>query len=83
MARPLSDAIRVVRSALRRDGHTNRALFDRLLLDPDSLIHTRQVTFEKLKGLRQEAFENVYPVLEKNLESGARQNHLPVGAVAS
>jgi hypothetical protein len=78
MARPLSDAIRVVRSALRREGHTNRALFDRLLLDPDSLIHTRQVTFEKLKGLRQEAFENVYPVLEKNLESGARQNLLPV-----
>ena len=34
MARPLSDAIRVVRSALRRDGHTNLALFDRLLLVP-------------------------------------------------
>jgi hypothetical protein len=69
MARQLADAVRVVRSALQRDGHTNRALFDRLLLDPDSLIHTRQVTFEKLKGLRQEAFGNVYPVLEKNLES--------------
>ncbi len=73
MARQLTDAIRVVRAALQRDGHTSRALFDRLLLDPDSLMHTRRVTFEKLKGLRQEAFENVYPVLEKNLESGTKQ----------
>lgn len=82
MARQLADAIRVVRAALQRDGHTNRALFDRLLLDPDSLIHSRQVTFEKLKGLRQEAFENVYPVLEKDLESGARAA-LSTQAVAS
>jgi hypothetical protein len=61
-----------VRAALQREGHTNRALFDRLLLDPDSLIHTRNVTFEKLNDLRQEAFENVYPVLEKSLESGSK-----------
>ena len=72
MARPLSSAIRIVRSALQRDGHTNRALFDRLLLDPDSLMHTHRVTFDKLRGLRSEALENVYPVLEKHLQNSAR-----------
>lgn len=82
MARPLTNAIRIVRSALQRDGHTNRALFDRLLLDPDSLAHTQRVTFEKLTGLRNEAFENVYPVLEKSLD-GARQNTSSIQAAAS
>src|SRR5262249_54238040 len=38
LARPLTDAVRIVRSDLRRDGHTNRGLFDRLLVDADSLI---------------------------------------------
>ena len=71
MARPLSSAIRIVRLALQRDGHTNRALFDRLLLDPDSLMHTHRVTFEKLRSLRSEALESVYPVLEKDLENSA------------
>jgi hypothetical protein len=37
LARPLTDAVRIVRSDLRRDGHANRGLFDRLLLDADSL----------------------------------------------
>lgn len=72
MARQLTDAIRIVRAALQRDGYTNRSLFDRLLLDPDSLMHTRRVTFERLKGLRQEALESVYPVLEKHLEVEAK-----------
>jgi hypothetical protein len=73
MAKQLADAIRVVRSALQHDGHTNRALFDRLLLDPDSLIHSRNATFEKLQGLRHEAFESVFPVLEIRLDSGSNQ----------
>jgi hypothetical protein len=71
LARQLTDAVRIVRSDLQRDGHTNRALFDRLLLDPDSLIHSRRVTFEKLQGFRNEALENVFPVLEKHLEVSA------------
>jgi hypothetical protein len=65
LASRLSEAVRVVRYALRRDGNTNRAIFDRLLLDPDSLIHSnRRVTFAKLQGFRNEALENVFPVLE-------------------
>ncbi|MCK1723239.1 hypothetical protein [Bradyrhizobium sp. 141] len=83
MARPLSSAIRIVRSALQRDGHTNRALFDRLLLDPDSLMHTHRVTFDKLRGLRSEALENVYPVLEKHLESSTRHSSNSVQAAVS
>jgi hypothetical protein len=80
LARQLADAIRIVRSALQRDGHTNRALFDRLLLDPDSLIQARSVTFEKLQGLRHEAYENVFPVLEKNVEAGTRlKDQIPQG----
>jgi hypothetical protein len=80
MARQLADAIRIVRSALQRDGYTNRALFDRLLLDPDSLIQARSVTFEKLQGLRHEAYENVFPVLEKNIEAGTRlKDRIPQG----
>jgi hypothetical protein len=80
MARQLADAIRIVRSALQRDGYTNRALFDRLLLDADSLIQTRSVTFEKLQGLRHEAYENVFPVLEKNIESGTKlKDRIPQG----
>ena len=82
VARQLADAIRIVRSALQRDGYTNRALFDRLLLDPDSLIQTRSVTFEKLQGLRHEAYENVFPVLEKNLEAGTKlKDRIPQGVV--
>jgi hypothetical protein len=83
MARPLSSAIRIVRSALQRDGHTNRALFDRLLLDPDSLMHTHRVTVEKLRGLRSEALQNVYPVLEKHLESVTRHSSNAVQAAVS
>jgi hypothetical protein len=80
LARQLADAIRIVRSALQRDGYTNRALFDRLLLDPDSLIQTRSVTFEKLQGLRHEAYENVFPVLEKNIDAGTRsKDRMPQG----
>jgi hypothetical protein len=72
IARQLTDAVRVVRHALQRDGHTNRALFDRLLLDPDSLMHAgRRVTFEKLQSFRDEALENVFPVLEIHLEDSA------------
>jgi hypothetical protein len=70
MARQMADAVRVVRHALRRDGHTNRALFDRLVLDPDSLIHTaRSVTFDRLQSLRDDALENVFPLLETHLEN--------------
>jgi len=70
MARQMADAVRVVRHALRRDGHTNRALFDRLLLDPDSLIHTASsVTFDRLQSLHDDALENVFPVLEIHLEN--------------
>jgi hypothetical protein len=72
IARQLTDAVRVVRHALQRDGHTNRALFDRLLLDADSLMHAgRRVTFEKLQSFRDEALENVFPVLEIHLEDSA------------
>jgi hypothetical protein len=71
MAQQLADAVRIIRHELQRDGHTTRALFDRLLLDPDSLIHSRRVTFEKLQGFRNEALENVFPVLEKRLENSA------------
>jgi len=70
MARQLADAVRVVRSVLQRDGHTNSALFDRLLLDADSLIQTkRRLTFERLQSLREGALENVFPVLEIHLEA--------------
>jgi hypothetical protein len=68
LARPLADAVRIVRSDLRRDGHTNRGLFDRLLLDPDSLIRGPQSSFEKLQSVRREAMESVFPVLEKHFE---------------
>ena len=72
LARQMVDAVRVVRHALQRDGYTNRALFDRLLLDPDSLIHTaRRVTFERLQSLRDEARENVFSVLAIHLEDAA------------
>ncbi len=68
LARPLTDAVRIVRSDLRRDGHTNRGLFDRLLLDPDSLIRSPSSSFERLDAVRREAIESVYPMLEKHLE---------------
>jgi hypothetical protein len=68
LAGPLADAVRIVRSDLRRDGHTNRGLFDRLLLDTDSLIRTPGSTFERLNAVRREAMECVFPVLEKHLE---------------
>jgi hypothetical protein len=72
IASQLTDAVRVVRSVLQRDGHGNRALFDRLLLDPDSLIHTgRRVSFERLQSFRDEALENVFTVLERHLEDPA------------
>jgi hypothetical protein len=71
LARPLTDAVRIVRSDLRRDGHTNRGLFDRLLLDPDSLIQGPQSSFARLQSIRREAMESVFPVLEKHLESAS------------
>jgi hypothetical protein len=69
LARPLTDAVRIVRSDLRQDGHTNRGLFDRLLLDADSLIHGPHSSFAKLQDIRRDAMESVYSVLEKHLES--------------
>ena len=78
MARPLADAVRIVRSDLQRDGHTNRAIFDRLLLDPDSLIHSsRRVTYDKLQGFRNEALENVFPVLAKHFETASTTTRAP------
>ena len=71
LARPLTDAVQFVRSDLRRDGHTNRGLFDRLLLDADSLIQGPQSSFERLQSIRRDAMESVYPVLEKHLEASA------------
>jgi hypothetical protein len=71
LARPLTDAVRIVRSDLRRDGHTNRGLFDRLLLDADSLIQSPQSSFARLQSIRRDAMENVYPVLEKRLENAS------------
>lgn len=68
LARPLADAVRIVRSDLRRDGHTNRGLFDRLLLDSDSLIRGPKSSFEKLQSVRREAMESVFPVIEKHFE---------------
>jgi hypothetical protein len=69
LAGPLADAVRIVRSDLRRDGHSNRGLFDRLLLDADSLMRGRRATFTKLDTVRREAMESVYPVLEKHIEA--------------
>lgn len=71
LAEQLTNAIRIVRHALQRDGHTNRALFDRLLLDPDSLMRNRHVTHDKLRDLKSAAMENLFPVLEKKLEAQA------------
>jgi hypothetical protein len=71
LARPLTDAVRIVRSDLRRDGHTNRGLFDRLLLDVDSLIQRPQSSFARLQGIRRDAMESVYLVLEKHLENAS------------
>ena len=71
LARPLTDAVRIVRSDLRRDGHTNRGLFDRLLLDADSLIQGPQSSFARLQSIRRDAMESVYPVLDKRLENAS------------
>lgn len=71
LAGPLTDAVRIVRSDLRRDGHTNRGLFDRLLLDADSLIQGPQSSFARLQSIRREAMESVFPVLEKHLENAS------------
>jgi hypothetical protein len=71
LARPLTDAVRIVRSDLRRDGHTNRGLFDRLLLDADSLIQGPQSSLSRLQSIRRDALESVYPVLEKHLENAS------------
>jgi hypothetical protein len=79
LARPLTDAVRIVRSDLRRDGHTNRGLFDRLLLDPDSLIQSPQSPFSRLQSIRRDALESVYPVLEKHLEIASSAS--PDGAI--
>ena len=71
LARPLTDAVRIVRSDLRRDGHTNGGLFDRLLLDADGLIQGPQSSFARLQSIRCDAMESVYPVLEKRLENAS------------
>ncbi|WP_258582134.1 hypothetical protein [Mesorhizobium sp. AR02] len=84
LARPLADALRIVRSDLRRDGHTNRGLFDRLLLDADSLMRGPNTSFEKLRAVRREAIASVYPVLFKDLEpaSTTSANAIRLEAVA-
>lgn len=75
LARPLADAVRIVRSDLRRDGQTNRGLFDRLLLDADSLMRgPPNASFEKLRAVRHEAMASVYPVLFKDLEPASSTN---------
>lgn len=74
LARPLADAVRIVRSDLRRDGQTNRGLFDRLLLDTDSLMRGPNTSFEKLRAVRRDAMASVYPVIEKHLEPPVATN---------
>jgi hypothetical protein len=73
----LADAIRTVRSILRRDGNVSRAIFDMLLLDPDSLVRRSGLGFQRLDGLRAEALESIYPLVEKHLEPSERasQSH--------
>lgn len=73
----LAEAVRTVRSILRRDGNVNRAIFDMLLLDPDSLVRSSGLGFQRLEGLRTEALESVYSLVEKHLEPSERalQSH--------
>lgn len=73
----LAEAVRTVRSILRRDGNVNRAIFDMLLLDPDSLVRRSGLGFQRLDGLRTEALESIYPLIEKHLEPSERalQSH--------
>lgn len=68
LARPLTDAVRIVRTDLRRDGHASRGLFDRLLLDADSVIQGPLSSFSKLQDVRRAAMESVFPVLEMNFD---------------
>ena len=74
LARPLTDAVRIVRTDLRRDGHASRGLFDRLLLDADSVIQGPLSSFSKLQDVRRAAMESVFPVLEMNLENVTAAN---------
>jgi hypothetical protein len=69
----LAEAVRTVRSILRREGNVNRAIFDMLLLDPDSLVRWSGTGRQRLDGLRAEALENIYPLLEKHLEASGRR----------
>jgi hypothetical protein len=69
LARSLTDAVRIVRADLRRDGHASRGLFDRMLLDADSVIQGQGPSFSKLQGIRRAAMESVYPVLEMHLDN--------------
>jgi hypothetical protein len=71
LARSLTDAVRIVRTDLRRDGHASRGLFDRLLLDADSVIQGPLSSFAKLQGVRRAAMESVFPVLEKHLDNAS------------
>jgi hypothetical protein len=71
LARSLTDAVRIVRTDLRRDGHASRGLFDRLLLDADSVIQGPLSSFAKLQGVRRAAIESVFPVLEKHLDNAS------------
>jgi hypothetical protein len=74
LARPLTDAVRIVRTDLRRDGHASRGLFDRLLLDSDSVIQGPLSSFSKLQDVRRAAMESVFPVLEKHLDNVSAEN---------
>jgi hypothetical protein len=70
----LTEAVRTVRSILRREGNVNRAIFDMLLLDPDSLVRWSGTGHQRLNGLRAEALENIYPLLEKHFEVSGRRS---------
>jgi hypothetical protein len=68
----LMEAIRTVRSILRRDGNVSRAIFDMLLLDSDSLVRRSGIGLQRLHGLRAEALESIYPLREKHFEVSGR-----------
>jgi hypothetical protein len=68
----LMEAVRTVRSILRRDGNVSRAIFDMLLLDPDSLVRRSGIGLQRLHGLQVEALESIYPLREKHFEASGR-----------
>jgi len=59
-------------------------LFDRLLLDADSVIQGPLSSFAKLQGVRRAATESVFPVLEKHLDNaGAASANEPIFQMAA